>query len=110
MDMTHAELLEMVGEELRNCHDLVGVEVAPGRTAYCIVSASASVYGPLDTVKVVVVMYGLGDGPPLQYTWEAHTGGGLAEAIPSIRTALCGSAYAYGTLAALERIAAAWVR
>lgn len=106
--MTHAELLELVGSELSADLGLSGAEVAPGWDAYTCVTAAASVYGTLSTVKVDLSLYS-SEGT-LRYTWEAHTGEALAVAIPSIRAALHDAAAAYGTLSALERIAAAWSR
>jgi len=106
--MTYAELLEMVASELAPGLGLSGAEVEPGWDAYCSVSASASVYGTLAMVKVELALHSRQG--TLRYTWEAHSGASLTMAIPTIRAALFDSAHAYGTLAALERIAAAWSR
>jgi hypothetical protein len=106
--MAHTELLQLVAGEIATGLGLTSVEVSPGWDAHCIVSASASVFGMLASVKVELALHGM-DGP-LRYTWEACTGEALTLALPSIRAALCDSEHASKTLAALERIAAAWHR
>lgn len=104
--MTPQELLNLVANEMASGLGISGVEVAQGWDAYCIVTASASVFGMLSTVKVDLVLHG--PAGSLRYSWEAHTGEALTIAIPSIRAAVFDSTTACGTLAALERIAAAW--